>query len=255
MPSGSGKWRRVPSGRVGKGSTVMACPAECVRFGWFVCTVFAGLRKSTRAAPAFPGCVLLAGSTDGGRTLAALRSPETESLIAVTRGSSSAARLPRASPTRSRARPMPLMAPIAASPQSNVLAGLTTMVEVPPGSAPVPAAPACHPAGPRLQRRTATAPEPRRACHRAARPVPCGAGQRPSAVRSDRPVERCSTDRRTRDQRSRSAPRRSSMPLRLRIQQESRVASRCACRSFRHDRRSQSSRRGSERATGGDWRS
>jgi hypothetical protein len=48
----------------------------------------------------------------------------------------------RASPTRSRARPMPLMAPIAASPQSNVLAGLATMVEVPPGSAPGPRGPA-----------------------------------------------------------------------------------------------------------------
>jgi hypothetical protein len=48
----------------------------------------------------------------------------------------------RASPTRSRARPMPLTAPIAASPQSNVLAGLTTMVEVPPGSAPGPRGPA-----------------------------------------------------------------------------------------------------------------
>lgn len=36
---------------------------------------------------------------------------------------------------------MPLKAPIAASPQSNVLPGPTTMVEVPPGSAPGPRGP------------------------------------------------------------------------------------------------------------------
>ena len=70
---------------------------------------------------------------------------------------------------------MPLRAPIAASPQSNVLAGLTTMVEVPPGSAPGPRGPGLSSGrtAVRLQRRTrrlrGRAAPP---CHPAARQVP-----------------------------------------------------------------------------------